>query len=189
VGFTLRRFPLPRGFPAFRPERTHLPLARRYLRRRSARPARRTSVTGFTPLGIALRSHGVLSRRPPAPPLGFAPLGPLCESLDPDFSEPPLACLANPRDHSRNQPAPQSLDRLSPRLDRPMPKHRPVEATLMGFLHLPAPEHSSQPVSGLWSSPFVGSHIAEDSPTIFGHRRNPAEAAQDRPWVPSIACL
>jgi hypothetical protein len=58
----------------------------------------------------------------------------------------------------------------------------------MGFLHLPAPDHSSSPVPGLWNSPFVASCITADSPTIFGHRKNPAEAVQDRPWVPSIAC-
>jgi hypothetical protein len=34
---------------AFRPGRTHVPLVQRYFRRRSVRPARRTSVSGFTP--------------------------------------------------------------------------------------------------------------------------------------------
>jgi len=38
-------------------------------------PARRASVSRFIPAGIALRPHGFLSRRPLAPPLGFAPLG------------------------------------------------------------------------------------------------------------------
>jgi len=51
----------------------------------------------------------------------------------------------------------------------------------MGFLHLPVPEHSGPLVSGLWSSPLVGSYIAADPPTIFGHPQNPAEAVQDRP--------
>jgi hypothetical protein len=41
----------------------------------SVRPARRASVSGFTPSGIALRPHSVLSRRPLAPPLGLPPLG------------------------------------------------------------------------------------------------------------------
>jgi len=75
MGFTLRRFPLPRGFHTFRLGKTHLPLARQYFRRRSVGPARQAPVPGFTPPGIALRPHGVLSQRPPAPPLGFPPLG------------------------------------------------------------------------------------------------------------------
>jgi len=60
---------------AFQPGRTHLPLARRLFRRRSVRPARRASVSGFSPSEIALRSCGVLVRGPPAPPLGFPPSG------------------------------------------------------------------------------------------------------------------
>jgi len=109
---------------AFRPGRTHIPLTQRYFRRRSVRPARRASVSGFTPRENALRSCGLLSRRPPAPPLGFSPLGPACESLDPDFSRSPLPCLTNPGDHSPSQPAPQSVIRPPPRLARPVPKHR-----------------------------------------------------------------
>jgi len=109
---------------AFQPGRTHLPLAQRYFRRRSVRPARRASVSGFTPHESALRPCGVLSRQPPAPPLGFAPLGPACEGLDPDFSRPPLACLARPDDHSPDRPAPQSFSRPSPCPTRPAPKRR-----------------------------------------------------------------
>jgi hypothetical protein len=75
LGFTLRRFPLPEGITAFRLGRTHIPLAQRYFRRQGVRPARGASVSGFVPSRIALRSHGLLSRRSPAPPLGFAPLG------------------------------------------------------------------------------------------------------------------
>jgi hypothetical protein len=66
---------------AFQSGRTHLPLARRFFRRRSVRPARRASVSGFVPLGIALRPPGVLGRRSPAPPLGFAPAGYADEDL------------------------------------------------------------------------------------------------------------
>jgi len=109
LGFTLRRFPLPEGFTAFRLGRTHLPLAQRYFRRRSVRPARRASVSGFVTSESALRSHGFLSRRPPAPPLGFAPLGFAGEGLAPDFSRTPLACLADPGDYSPDRPASQSI--------------------------------------------------------------------------------
>ena len=119
---------------AFRPGRTHIPLAQRYFRRRSVRPARGASVSGFTPHRSASRPCGVLSRRPPAPPLGFSPLGLSGENLDPDFSEPPLACLARPDDHSPNRPTPQSIIRLSPRLARPLPKHRTGRSNPSGVL-------------------------------------------------------
>jgi hypothetical protein len=70
-------------------------------------------------------------------------------------------------------------------LPRRAPECTPGETTLMGFLHLPDPDHSGGAVPGLWSSPSGGSHIAVDSPTVFGHRLHPAEAVPDRPWVPS----
>jgi hypothetical protein len=152
-----------------------------FFRRRSVRPARRASVSGFTPLGIALRPHGVLGRGSPAPPLGFAPLGSAVEDLAPDFSGAPLACLAGTRDCSRYRPAPQSVYRPSPRPARPSPECPPAEATLMGFLHLYVPGHSNSPVPGLLSSPPAGSCITVDSPTVFGHLPSSAEAVQDRP--------
>jgi len=134
--------------PTFRLGRTHLPLAQRFFRRRSVRPARGASVSGFTPPGIALRPHGVLSRQPPAPPLGFAPLGFVCEGLAPGFPGAPPACLTGTRDYSRNRPAPRSVYRSSPSPARMPPECHPAKATLMGFLHLPAPEHSSPPCPG-----------------------------------------
>jgi hypothetical protein len=132
LGFTLRRFLLPRGFQAFQSGRTHLPLPQWCFRRRSVESAHRGSVSGFTPLGMALQSHGVLIRRPPGASLGFCPSRVPCEDLGPDFSGPPLTCLARPRDYSRSQPAPQSFDRPSPRLARPVPEYPPAEATLNG---------------------------------------------------------
>jgi len=90
----------------FRPGGTHVPLAQRYFRRRSVRPARRASVSGSRPARIALRPCGVLARQPPAPPLGFAPLGSLCEDLAPDFSGTPLTCFAKPGGYPPDQPAP-----------------------------------------------------------------------------------
>jgi len=105
-----------RASTAFRPRRTHIPLAQRYFRRRSVRPARRASVSGSTLSRIALRSHGVLARQPPAPPLGFSPLGLACKDLAPDFSRTPLACFTDPGNCSPGQLAPQSFDRPSPHL-------------------------------------------------------------------------
>jgi hypothetical protein len=134
LGFTLRRFHLPGGFTAFRPERTHLPLAQRFFRRRSVRPARRASVSGFLPPGSALRPRGVLSRRPPAPPLGFPPLGSSGDSLDPSFLGSPLTRFAGSGDYSPNPSAPQSIDRPTPRLARRRTEvpHRP-RPPLWGF--------------------------------------------------------
>jgi len=124
---------------AFRPGRTHIPLAQRYFRRRSVRPARRTSVSGFTPCENTLRSCGVLSRRPPAPPLGFSPLGLICGDLDLDFSRSPLTCLACPGDHSPDRPTPQSFSRPPPHPARPVPKHRTGRGNPSG---VPAPARS-----------------------------------------------
>jgi hypothetical protein len=132
-------------------ERTHIPLAQRFFRRRSVRPARRASVSGFTPLGIALRSHGVLSRRPPAPPLGFAPLGFDNGDLAPDFSGAPLACLSRPRDCSRDDAAPQSIDRSSPCLARPSPEGATGRDNPYG---VPAPAPS-------WTFVFAGARAIE----------------------------
>jgi hypothetical protein len=74
-------FPFQKASTVFRPGRTHVPLARRLFRRRSVEPARRASVPGSIPSGSALRPGGLLSRRPPAPPLGFPPLGSAMKTL------------------------------------------------------------------------------------------------------------
>ncbi len=181
-------FPSREALPAFRPEGARIPLCPAvFLPPEGARPARRTSVSGLIPPESALRSRGVLVRRPPAPPMGFAPLGSATKALNPDFSGPPLTRFAGPGDCSPNSPALQSLDRPSLRPTRHTPKCTPAEATLVGFLHLPDPEHSSEPVSGLWSSPCVASCITADRPTRLRHQQHPAEAVQDPSWVPSIA--
>jgi hypothetical protein len=141
---------------AFRPGRTCISLAQRYLRRLRVRPARRASISRFTPARIALSPRGVLGRRPLAPPLGFSPLGFAGKGLVPGFPGTPPACLACPDDHSPGQPAPRSVNRPSPRIAQPIPEYRPADATLVGFLHLPDPDHSSYlPAPGLWSSPLA----------------------------------
>jgi hypothetical protein len=100
-------------FETFQPERTHLPLTRRLFRRRSVRSVRRASVTGFAPPGIALRPHGVLSRGPQAPPLGFAPCRVFTRRPWSDFTDTPLACLAVSVDFSAIRLTPQSFNRPS----------------------------------------------------------------------------
>jgi hypothetical protein len=143
-------FPSREALPAFRPEGARIPLCPAvFLPPEGARPARRTSVSGLTPPESALRSRGVLVRRPPAPPMGFAPLGPATKALA--WTSPGLLSHASrareitPRTRRRLR---VSIGlRLAPPGD--VPKHTPTEATLVGFLHLPAPEHSSTPASGL----------------------------------------
>lgn len=49
---------------------------------RNVGPADGAAVPGSIPSGSALRPHGCLNRRPPAPSLGFSPLGPACGNLD-----------------------------------------------------------------------------------------------------------
>jgi hypothetical protein len=75
LGFPLRSLFSRKVSRPFSREQTHIPLTQRYFRRRSAGPARRASVSGFTPFESALRPNGVLARGSPAAPLGFAPLG------------------------------------------------------------------------------------------------------------------
>jgi len=144
------------GFPSrqvsrpFSRKRTHVPSTQRLFRRRSAEPVRRVPVPGSIPSESTWRPHGVLSRRPLEPPLGFAPLGLDCEDLDHDFSRSPLTRFAKPwRLLAESAGASEYRSASAP----PRPTtHRsvpPAEATLMGFLHLPAPEHSGQTCPGL----------------------------------------
>jgi hypothetical protein len=138
--------------------------------RRSASPVWRTSVSGFVPFGSALQSCGFLSRRLPAPPMGLAPLGRAAMTLawiSPSLLSPASRVRAITRRTRRRLRVSIGLRFASP---DDVPKHTSAEATLMGFSHLPAPEHSSCPVPGLWSSPRVGPCIAASSPTLFGHR-------------------
>jgi len=145
LGFALRRFVPSRGCPGLSAEaKPTCRLVRRLFPRRSGGPAQRTPATGFTPPGSALRSCGGLARQPPAPPMGFASIGLSAPALNPDFAGPPLARFADFGDCSPDPPAPQSIDRPSPRLTRiPHRSAGPAEAALMRFSHLPAPERSS----------------------------------------------
>jgi hypothetical protein len=80
---------------------------------------------------------------------GVCPSRACHESLGLDFSGPPLTRFTGSGDYSPNSPAPQSVNRLSLRSAQHAPKYAPAEATLVGFLHLPDPEHSGTPASGL----------------------------------------
>jgi len=101
---------------------------------------------GFNP-ATAGASHGVRPSR-------------ACnEGLDLDFSKPPLTRFAGPSGYPPNPPAPQSIYRPPNRFTRHTPEWAPDGATLMGFLHLPDPNHSGPPAPGLLSSPFIAPHI------------------------------
>jgi hypothetical protein len=168
LGFSLRRFPLPKGFrnvsAGKNPHTVSLNV--------TPAPECRTGRAG---LGFwvhtsrkCLAIDGLLSRRPPAPPLGFTPSGPSCESLDQDFSRPPLTRFADPaitrRIHRR--PRVSIGSRLAP--TELAPECTPVEATLLGSPHRPHPDHSNSAPPGLLSSPCTGSHITADSPVLLG---------------------
>jgi len=168
LGFTLRRFPLPKGFRGVstgkNPHTVNLHV--------TPAPKRRT---GHANLGFwahtfrkCLAYAGFLSRRPPAPPLGFAPSGPSCESLDRDFSQPPLtrfAGLAITHQTHRRPRVSVNSRLVSAEF---APEHKLAKTTLLGFPHRPHPGHSNTAPPGLLSSPCTGSLITADSPVLFG---------------------
>jgi hypothetical protein len=168
LGFSLRRFPLPKGFHGVsagtNPHTVDLQV--------TPAPKCQTGPAGVSfwvhTFQKCLATDGCLSRRSLAPPLGFAPAGPSCESLDQDFSRPPLTRFADPaithRIHRR--PRVSIGSRLAPTSFAP--ECSPVRATLLGFPHRPHPDHSNSAPPGLLSSPRTGSHITADSPVLFG---------------------
>jgi hypothetical protein len=136
-------FPFQEASPAFRLGRTHVPFALPLLPPLMRRPGpasrgfwARTSrkclvtVRWFRPATTGA-SHGVCPSRATS------------ESLDPGFSGSPLTRFAGSGDYSPNPPAPQSIDQPSPHSARIRTGVRPAGATLMGFLHLPDPDHSN----------------------------------------------
>jgi hypothetical protein len=168
LGFTLRRFPLPKGFRGVSTGRNPHTVNLRVT------PAPKCQ-TGQAGLGFwahtfrkCLANAGFLSRRQPAPPLGFAPSGPSRKSLDQDFSRSPLTRFADlaitrqihrrPRVSIGSRVVPTGL----------APECTPTETTLLGFPHRPHPGHSSITPPGLLSSPHTGSYITADSPVLFG---------------------
>jgi len=137
--FPFGGFPFPKASAVFQPGRTHVPLTRRLFRRRSVEPARRASVPGSTPSGSALRPGGFLSRRPPAPPLGFPPLGPAVKAL--------------------TRASPRLLSRASRILAIAHRTHRRLRVSIS--LHLAPPvrrrsaSRAKQPFWGSCTSPFL----------------------------------
>jgi hypothetical protein len=143
LGFTLRRHFLPRGSRNLSVRKNPPTVSPAFI----PTPKRQTGPTG---LGFWVRaSRGCLSITRRFRPmitgtsLGFCPCRVHERKSWPDFSDTPLACLVGPVDFSAGQPTPQSFNRSSLRIARPIPEYQPAEATLLGFLHLPAPDHSS----------------------------------------------
>jgi hypothetical protein len=168
LGFSLRRFPLPRGFnsvSAGKDPHTVNPQV-------TPAPKYRTGPAGLGFWGHTSRkclaSDGCLSRRSPAPPLGFIPPGLSRESLDQDFSRSPLTRFADPAIARRIHRRPRVS--IGSRLASTSlaPECTPVEATLLGFPHRPHPDRSNLAPPGLLSSPRTGSHITADSPALLG---------------------
>jgi hypothetical protein len=168
LGFSLRRFPLPAGLHGVSAEKNPHTVSLRVT------PTPRCQ-TGHTGLGFwvhtsrkYLAPDGFLSRRSLAPPLGFTPSGPSRESLDRGFSRSPLTRFADPAiaHQIHRRPRVSLGSRLAP--TSLAPECTPAEATLLGFLHRPHPGHSNLAPPGLLSSPRTGSHIAADSPVLFG---------------------
>jgi hypothetical protein len=168
LGFSLRRFPLPAGLRGVSAgENPHTVNLR-------VTPAPKCQ-TGHTGLGFwvhtfrkCLALDGFLSRRSPAPPLGFTPPGLSRESLDRSFSRSPLTRFADPAIAHRIHRRPRvSLgSRLAP--TGLAPECTPAEATLLGFPHRPHPGHSSSAPPGLLSSPRTASHITAGCPVLLG---------------------
>jgi hypothetical protein len=168
LGFSLRRFPLPKGFrdvsagknpPTVSPHVTPAPECR----------------TGQAGLGFwvhtfrkCLVTARFLGQRSPAPPLGFAPLGPSHESLDQDFSRSPLTHFADPAITHRIHRRPRVSIGSRLASTRSAPECTPLEPALLGSLHRPNPDHWDPAPPGLLSSPRTGSHIAADSPVLLG---------------------
>jgi hypothetical protein len=139
LGFTLRRFPLPQGIPgvstAEEPTYRFPCLLHPTPKRRTGQAGRGSWVRTFRK---CLATDGGLSRPSLVPPLGFAPLGPSRESLDQDFSRPPLTRFADPAiaRQIHRRPRVSIGPHLAPATRTPectVPK-----AALVGFLHRPA---------------------------------------------------
>jgi len=114
MGFTLRRFPLPRGFRYFSVRKNPPTVNPAFI----PPPKRQTGPTG---LGFWVRASrdclAITQRFRPVTTgasLGFCPFRVYWRKPWLDFSSSPLSRLAHSADHSTSEPAPQSLNRPSP---------------------------------------------------------------------------
>jgi hypothetical protein len=190
LGFTLRRFPLPRGLAGLSAGRNPPTVESG-----SISAARRLR-TGPTDLGSWARASRecLATTRGIKPATAGASHG-VCPSrachgnLDPDFSGPPLTRFAGraiTRQTRRRLRVSIGLRSASP--DTHRSAHQPRQP-FWGFRTCLILSIWAKPASGLLSSPRIGPCIAADSPMLLGHQRHPAEAVQDPSWVPSIAIM
>jgi hypothetical protein len=122
----------------------------RYSRRRSAGPARWTSVSGPRPSRESLAADMCLARRPPVAPLGFALLGPSRAPLATDFAAAPLARLRLRPPKRRLLCATESRSGPAWSCPLPLPKQRTGQNSPFRVSAPYAPGHSNVPAFGLW---------------------------------------
>jgi hypothetical protein len=125
MGFALRRFHLPGAIATLSVAKNPPAVGHAVDPEPKRQTVRHTPVPGSMSPESALRPCGVLIRRPPAPPLGFAPLGSAGEGLAPDFSRSPLTRFTGSGDYSPNPSASQSINRPSTRFARYRTEVRP----------------------------------------------------------------
>jgi hypothetical protein len=153
LGFALRRLPLSQGFRSVStPSCPTYRFSRRSSRCRSIRPARRAAVPGsLFPCRESLVPARGFNPSRTGSSLGLSLLGYPGDSLDRAFTRSPLTRFTNLGHECPCPPAPQSLTRPSPRLcHAPHVVRGTAKPTLLGFLHLPDPAHSSTRSPWLW---------------------------------------
>jgi hypothetical protein len=165
MGFTLRRFPLPEDLAVFQLRGTHVPLGSAVF----LPPKRQTGLTNLGCWVRALRECLATTRafRPAITGAshGFCPSRVRCESLEPGSPQASSHELGSLHRLLAASHLPHRVS-ISLRLTPPddAPKCRSAGATLLGFLHLPAPEHLSPPCLG------YGVHLAPGRTLLPTHR-------------------
>jgi hypothetical protein len=132
----------------YHPEGPTYRLPQRYSRRQSAGPARWASVSGFYPFRESLATSRRISSLTAGASLGFRPSRVHRQRPGPRFRPASSHALRGSDDESPIPPAPRSVNRPSLGSVRTC-KQATDKATLLGFLHLLSPEHSSAHPSGL----------------------------------------
>jgi hypothetical protein len=123
-------------------KRTRVPLVRLDFRHRSDGPVRRTAVSRSIPAESARRGTERFKPTLASASLGFCPFRACCEDLGQDFSKPPLTHFAKPwRLLAEFAGASEYQSAFTPPCPTTRRNASPAKATLVGFLHLPAPEH------------------------------------------------
>jgi hypothetical protein len=183
MGFTLRSFPLSQGIRTFPSESTHLPFSPPVppSPKATTRPGK-PRLLGFAPCESPLPAvHAVNMRAagcsPGVPPFQGSPAKAL------PGIPPGLLSRTSPLRRTRRtlQPVPQSFNRPSLGLSPQTLANRRLQAlaTLLGFLHRPVPDHSSDEPPGIWVHLSPRRTLLPTDRRSLGGLQHPAEAAQD----------